>query len=842
VVDPLAPSPADLRPPAAPAGRATGGDPCARRPIVHGKFLLVDGEKFYVRGVTYGAFRPDSDGHEYHDVAVVERDFAQMVASGVTAVRIPHTTPPRSLLDVAQRHGLKVMVGMSAEQYLGFEIDRRRDVSIERLVRDRVRHCAGHPALLCYALGNEIPASIARWYGRNRVERYLERICRVIKDEDPEGLVTYVNYPSTEYLELPFLDLLCYNVYLESQQPLQNYIARLQNIAGDRPLILSEIGLDSLRNGEDQQARSLDWQIRAAFAGGCAGVFVFAWTDEWHRAGAEVDDWAFGITDRGRAPKPALGAVRRAFSEVPFPDLAPPRVSVVVCTYNGSRTLRDCLEGVARLQYPDFETIVVDDGSTDRTAEIAREYDVRLIRTPNRGLSNARNIGLAAATGTIVAYLDDDAWPDPHWLQYLAATFGTTDHAGVGGPNIPPPGAGPVAECIAHAPGGPVHVLLSDQVAEHIPGCNMAFRRDRLEAIGGFDPQFRVAGDDVDVCWRLQQRGWTLGFHPAAMVWHRPRSSVRDFWKQQCGYGNAEGVLQKKWPEKYNGTGQLSWAGRIYSRGSTSPLLSGRHRIYHGMWGSAPFQRLYQPDPSALHSLTLTPEWYLALPILAGLVGLGILWHPLFGVLPLLAIATLVPLAQAWISAGRVPFSGAPRSRARRFALRVMTALFHVLHPLARLWGRMRGRGFDPPLPVRSWPWPRALDRWVERGEAPVQRLERLERTLRNDGIPVRRGGGWDRWDLEVVGGAFGATRLIVIVEDHGAGNQLVRFRWWPNASRNAVALVLVLGALSLAAVIDGAGPAAAILGAAAGALAVRVGRQCGLATAIMGRVVRGSA
>ena len=835
-VGPLAVSPADLRSPAAPAG------PRARRPVAHGKFLFVDGEKFYVRGVTYGAFRPDANGNEYHDVSVVERDFAQMVASGVTAVRIPHTTPPRSLLDVAQRHGLKVMVGMSAEQYLGFEIDKRRDVNIERLVRDRVRGCAGHPALLCYALGNEIPASIARWYGRRRVERYLERICRVIKDEDPEGLVTYVNYPSTEYLQLPFLDLLCYNVYLESQKPLEDYIARLQNIAGDRPLILSEIGLDSLRNGEEQQARSLHWQIRAAFAGGCAGVFVFAWTDEWHRAGAEVTDWAFGITDAGRVPKPAFGAVRRAFAEVPFPDLPWPRVSVVVCTYNGSRTLRDCLEGVARLQYPAFETIVVDDGSTDRTAEIARGYDVRLIRTTNRGLSNARNTGLAAATGEIVAYLDDDAWPDPHWLQYLATTFRTTDHAGVGGPNIAPPGAGPVAECIAHAPGGPVHVLLSDQVAEHIPGCNMAFRRERLEAIGGFDPQFRVAGDDVDVCWRLQQRGWTLGFHPAAMVWHRPRSSVRAFWKQQRGYGNAEGALQRKWPEKYNGTGQLAWAGRIYSRGYTSPLLSGRDRIYHGMWGSAPFQRLYQPAPSSLHSLTLMPEWYLAHPILAGLAGVGILWEPLFGVLPLLAITTLVPITQAWVSAGRVPFSGAPRSRARRFAQRVVIAFLHVLHPLARLWGRMHSRGFDPPVPVRSWPWPRALDRWVERGEASAQRLERLERTLRYDGIPVRRGGGWDRWDLEVAAGALGATRLIVIEEDHGAGNLLVRFRWWPSASRNALALALVLGALSLAAALDGAAAAAAILGAAAGALAVRVGRQCGLATAIMGRVVRGSA
>src|SRR5262249_4256597 len=149
--------------------------------------------------------------------------------------------------------------------------------------------------------------------------------------------------------------------------------------------------------------------------------------------------------------------------------------------------------GVSRLAYPELELIVVDDGSTDATPDIARAHRAHLIRTENRGLSAARNTGLAAATGEIVAFLDDDAYPDPHWLHYLAATFLRSDRACAGGPNLPPPGDGPIADCVANAPGGPVHVLLSDGIAEHIPGCNMAFRRDRLAAIGGFDPQFRAA-------------------------------------------------------------------------------------------------------------------------------------------------------------------------------------------------------------------------------------------------------------------------------------------------------------------------------------------------------------
>src|SRR3989440_5980653 len=458
------------------------------RPHVGGKFIYLGDQKLYVRGVTYGPFRPDVDGGEYHSPDDVERDFAQMAANGLNAIRT-YTVPPRWLLDAAQRHGLRVMVGLPWEEHVAFLDDKKRARSIEERVRTGVRACAGHPAILCYAIGNEIPAPMVRWYGHRRVERFLERLYRAAKAEDPAGLVTYVNYPSTEYLQLPFVDFVCFNVYLESQESLAAYLARLHNLAGDRPLVLAEIGLDSRRKGPEAQARALDWQVRTTFASGCAGAFVFAWTDEWSWGGQDIEDWDFGLTDRERQPKPALATVREAYAAVPFPRELPwPRVSVVVCTYNGARTLGECLDGLAQLAYPDYEVIVVDDGSTDGTAAMTREYDVRLITTENRGLSAARNTGLEAATGEIIAYLDDDARPDPHWLTYLAATFLRTSHAAVGGPNIPPPGDGLIAACVANAPGGPMHVLLSDREAEQIPGVNMAFRKACLQAIGGCGP------------------------------------------------------------------------------------------------------------------------------------------------------------------------------------------------------------------------------------------------------------------------------------------------------------------------------------------------------------------
>ena len=802
-----------------------------RRVRSRGKFLFVGNNKFLVRGATYGAFRPDAEGREYRDEKILERDFTMMAANGLNAVRIPHTTPPRELLDIAQAQGLRVMVGLSAEQFAGYLIDRKGAPDIEKMIRAKARICAGHPALLCYALGNEIAAPVVRWLGRRRVESYLERLYWAVKEEDPDALVTYVNYPTTEYLHLPFLDLLTFNVYLESEERLAAYLARLQNIAGDRPLIMSEIGLDSLRNGEDTQAQALAWQLRTTFAPGCAGAFIFSWTDEWFRAGEQVEDWAFGITARDRSPKPALKTVRETFAKIPFPrELYWPKFSVIVCTFNGSQTLSECLEGLLRLEYANFEVIVVNDGSVDATAKIADSYGFRVITTENRGLASARNTGLAAATGEIVAYIDDDAYPDPHWLRYLAATFTSTKHVGVGGPNIAPPDDGPIAECVAHSPGNPVHILLSDTEAEHIPGCNMAFRKSALDAIGGFDTRFRIAGDDVDACWRLQERGGTLGYNAGAMVWHHRRNSVKAYWKQQHNYGKAEAFLEKKWPEKYNLAGHLTWAGRVYGNGHQYRAWS-RGRIYHGVWGSAPFQSIYQSPGGTLESWLSMPDWYLVIAALVPLCALGFLWKPLFWVLPLLGVTLAAPVIQAALSASLVHFAN-PRSRLGWFKLKSLTALLHLLQPLARLTGRLRFGLTFWRVSATSFtlPWPRKLAIWTKNWRDPNDRLKSLETALKEGGAYVWRGGDYDRWDLEVRAAAFGYARLLMAVEDHGAGNQFVRVRAWPRCSVLDCMPIFVFGGLSAAAAFDGAWVASGILGSISAFLASLTLRACGSA------------
>src|SRR5262249_54432760 len=236
-----------------------------------------------------------------------------------------------------------------------------------------------------------------------------------VKSEDPGGLVTYVNFPTTEYLELPFLDFVAFNVYLETREAFASYLARLQNLAGERPLVMAELGLDSRRNGESAHAASLRWEVAATFERGCAGAFVFSWTDEWYRGGHDIEDWDFGLVTRDRRPKLALQSASNCLAEVPFAigQAKWPKVSVVVCSYNGSRTIGETLARLANLAYPDYEVIVVDDGSTEQTSAIASRYKGKLIRTDNNGLSAARNVGMNAASGDIVPYIEYDAYPGP---------------------------------------------------------------------------------------------------------------------------------------------------------------------------------------------------------------------------------------------------------------------------------------------------------------------------------------------------------------------------------------------------------------------------------------------
>jgi len=198
-----------------------------------GKFLRAGSERFLVKGVTYGTFAPAGNGYQFPGAARVAQDFALMRQYGINAVRL-YTPPSRDLLDEAARHGLRVMVGLPWSQHVAFLDDRTLTRSIRRDTIEQVRMLGDHPALLMFALGNEIPPGVVRWHGRLRIERFLRHLYNEAKAVAPDRLFTYVNFPPTEFLDLSFFDVCAFNVYLHREPELRAWVHQVALAA--RPL------------------------------------------------------------------------------------------------------------------------------------------------------------------------------------------------------------------------------------------------------------------------------------------------------------------------------------------------------------------------------------------------------------------------------------------------------------------------------------------------------------------------------------------------------------------------------------------------------------------------------
>jgi O-antigen biosynthesis protein len=799
----------------------------AERIAADGKFLRVGDERYLVKGVTYGTFAPDAQGCQFPSQQQIAEDFGLMADLGINTVRT-YTAPRRDLLDEAGRHGLRVMVGLPWSQHVAFLDNRSLKREIRQELASNVAELGDHPAVLAFALGNEIPPGVVRWHGRVRVEHFLRDLYETAKSASPESLFTYVNFPPTEFLDLSFFDICAFNVYLHREAELRAYLARLQHVAGQKPLLLAEAGADSIREGETGQADITAMHIRVAFEEGACGAVAFAWTDEWWRGGHPVDDWKFGLVDAQRRPKEAARAVASAFADAPFSQEQQrtwPRVSVVICAYNAADTLEDNLRSIDQLTYPDYEVILVNDGSKDRTSEIARAHPrVRVVETPNQGLSAARNVGLAEATGEIVAYTDADTRVDRDWLTFLVQPFVNSDVVGSGGPNVVPPDDPPIAQCIARAPGGPTHVLLDDRIAEHVPGCNMAFRRDALLAIGGFNPVYLRAGDDVDVCWRLQARGWKIGFASAALVWHHHRASIKAYWRQQVGYGEGETWLMAHHPDKFL-DGNMLWRGRIYSPLPFVRSLSGT-RINAGVWGTAAFPSVYRTDVHPFAFLPHSIKWQVISFVLF-VAGVSVALTGQHHWTSYLLLATgIVGLA---VTIGKnVAYalrSDIDSLKGGTLWYRQVVAYLHFLQPLARLRGRVRGMLSPPevalpphepqtkrlPRPSLAEAW-RALllisgsvteDRfWSETWTSADRVLSKLTEWLRRSRavatIEIDEGWSDDR-DVSVFVGRWAWLDVRALVEEHADGKSLVRVSTHLRPTTFGVVTAVGIGAALLA-------------------------------------------
>ncbi|PYJ13903.1 MAG: glycosyl transferase [Verrucomicrobia bacterium] len=748
------------------------------------KFFFNGDKKFFVKGVTYGPFKPDAEGNHLGRPEQVDLDLALMRQAGLNLVRIYHG-PPRWFLDRCAAAGMRVLVTLPWEKHIEFLRERSTRKQIAENVRAAVKAHAGHPAIFGYLVGNEIPSTMARWLGARRVIEFVEDLIRIGRGIDPDALFSYATYPPTEYLLPQNADFCCFNVYLHDQRDFERYLLRLQNLTGEHPLILGEFGMDTIRHSQEEQAEMLGWHIDSVVKCGLAGTTLFTWTDEWFTGGEEITDWAFGIVTRERKPKKAFQTIEqklgRSDSALPHRPLPrAPFVSVIVCSYNGGHTLAACLNSLSKLHYPEYEVILVDDGSTDDTAYIAAQFpQVRYIHQSNNGLSHARNTGAAAAKGEVLAYTDSDCMADVDWLYYMIGTLVSGDYAGVGGPNVTPPAKNWIQACVAAAPGGPSHVLLTDTIAEHIPGCNMAFYRWAFESLGGFDPEYHKAGDDVDFCWRIQQAGWVIAFSPAAIVWHYRRFTLRAFLKQQDGYGEAESLLRFKHLIFFGPTGTAKWRGQIYGTPRFSWFVN-RPVIYHGIFGEGFFQSIYPTPQSDVAAYLSSIEWF-ALTIF--LFGLGI-FLPALRIVPYLMLGGTLCVALSYMVRAFIE----PKFDTMRARLLVMMLAF--VQPLVRgfsryfTWLRFKRTPANvirrhEHLPERARSAGSLSRRvfWSEQGRDRHYLLGAIFQVLEEEGWRYSTDSGWNEWDVQIYGNFWWSIALQTVTEYHGGGKCLTRVR-----------------------------------------------------------------
>lgn len=291
-----------------------------------------------------------------------------------------------------------------------------------------------------------------------------------------------------------------------------------------------------------------------------------------------------------------------------------PPISVVVCTRDRAEPLQRCLASLQRLDYPEYEVIIVDNASRDdATARVVAATPFRYVREERPGLDWARNRGAAEAQHDIIAYIDDDAQADPGWLRGITAAFADPSVSAVTG-LVRPAELDTPAQRLFEQYGGMGKGLTPrtfqrdalqpyELIASHAcgVGANMAFRRSVFETLGGFDTALDVGtpacgGGDLDMFHRVLAAGLTLRYEPTALVWHQHRRDMEGLRRQIYNNGRSYGVyLIKVWrsgsiARPAVATYALRWVGgwllaRLVNR------LRGRLRfplalVWAEMWGA----------------------------------------------------------------------------------------------------------------------------------------------------------------------------------------------------------------------------------------------------------------
>ncbi len=275
--------------------------------------------------------------------------------------------------------------------------------------------------------------------------------------------------------------------------------------------------------------------------------------------------------------------------EVPPPLERPPFVSVVIACPGDSWMLRECLAALARQTHRDFEVIVLPDAGPVASDAFAAPGGPRLrvVETGKVRPAEKRNAGIRIASGDVVAFIDDDAYPDSNWLRNAVKYFGDPAIGGVGGPGVTPPGDGFLARA-----GGRVYenVFVSGNYryryvggrvlreVDDYPSCNLFVRADLLRRIGGYRTDF-WPGEDTLLCRAIVcDEGKRIVYDPWTVVYHHRRALFGPHLRQLGRYGFHRGYFTKRFPENslhlsyFVPTAFLAYCAALAAATATWPL------------------------------------------------------------------------------------------------------------------------------------------------------------------------------------------------------------------------------------------------------------------------------
>jgi cellulose synthase/poly-beta-1,6-N-acetylglucosamine synthase-like glycosyltransferase len=224
-----------------------------------------------------------------------------------------------------------------------------------------------------------------------------------------------------------------------------------------------------------------------------------------------------------------------------------PFVSVIVPVRDGESTIADCLDAILATDYPPDrrEVLVVDNGSSDATAALIQARRVRYLREPRRGVSQARNLGIATSRGEILAFVDADCLVEPQWLTELVRPFEDPEVGAVAGDLQHVAPTTPAERQAARLLGNWQRFAFNSNPAYPITA-NAAYRREVLDRIGGFDPHMTRA-QDVELGLRFQEcSDRRLAYAERATAHHRNRTTQRGFFRQQLGWAYGAGLVGAK--------------------------------------------------------------------------------------------------------------------------------------------------------------------------------------------------------------------------------------------------------------------------------------------------------